>query len=44
MEELFNERAAIREYLGGFNRKEAEILAREDLREILNDKNTMANF
>ena len=31
--EEFEERAAIREYLGGFPRREAERLAREDIRQ-----------
>ena len=31
--EFYEERAAIREYLGGFSRKQAEILARHDLAE-----------
>lgn len=33
MEEFFNERAAIREYLGGYTRKEAERLAWEEVKE-----------
>ncbi len=32
---LYEERAAIREYLGGMSREEAEAAAREDVRRIL---------
>lgn len=32
---LFEERAAIREFLGGLSRQEAEVEAREDVRRIL---------
>ena len=34
-EALFEERAAIREFLGGLPRPEAEVAAREDVRRIL---------
>ena len=38
--ELWEERAAIREYLGGYERKEAERLAWQDIRLIMkNGKN-----
>lgn len=33
--ELWNERAAIREYLGGISRSRAEFLAAQDLKRIL---------
>lgn len=33
--ELWEERAAIREYLGGYIRKQAELLAYEDVQQIL---------
>lgn len=36
--ELFNERAAIREYLGGYSREEAEKLAYEDVKQIQQEK------
>ena len=36
--EAFDERAAIREFDGGFNRKEAERLAHDDLRAIAEAK------
>ena len=36
--EAFEERAAIREYDGGFNRKEAERLAHDDLRAMVGAK------
>lgn len=33
--ELWEERAAIREYLGGYDRKEAEKLAWQDVRQMI---------
>lgn len=44
VKELFEERAAIREYLGGYTRKQAELLAYEDVQQILEgEKNNADN-
>ena len=42
-QELWEERAAIREYLGGYSREEAELLAYEDVKELLNGKQNNQN-
>lgn len=41
-QELFNERAAIREYDGGLQREEAERLAREDVQKALFDSEVLS--
>lgn len=35
--ELWEERAAIREYLGGYTREQAELLAYEDVQQMLRE-------
>lgn len=43
VEEIFNERAAIRQYLGGYSKEEAERLAYEDTKKIMERYNEKTN-